>query len=216
MQAPVTVMRQPDPPPSACPLQDSPNCRAWGQQAVTSPSTRLQDMCQWHPTPLHHPLHGLHPSSPMTPGKMLHHLDERDCNGLLLLRGVHACMSNYIYSPCSRLEYSMLVIAWLQLGLKLFHTRQLKNDQSSSRRSVQQMYACRASRFRPTMAAVRKAKYRFSTLRSRVMHRSASGSQMGDMPTRNASSSLSVQLSGQFFTPLPLLHILLAFQAWHW
>ena len=48
------------------------------------------------------------------------------------------------------------------------------------------------------MTAVRKAKYRFSTLRSRVMHRSASGSQMGDsmQPMREASS-LSVQLSGK-------------------
>ena len=45
------------------------------------------------------------------------------------------------------------------------------------------------------MAIVRKAKYRFSTLRSRVMHRSASGSQMGDL--QRQSSSLSVQLSGQ-------------------
>ena len=55
--------------------------------------------------------------------------------------------------------------------------------------------ACRSSRFRPTMAIVRKAKYRFSTLRSRVMHRSASGSQIGDL--QRQGSSLSVQLSGQ-------------------
>ena len=41
--------------------------------------------------------------------------------------------------------------------------------------------ACRSSRFRPTMAIVRKAKYPFSTLRSRVMHSSASGSQIGDL-----------------------------------
>ena len=48
------------------------------------------------------------------------------------------------------------------------------------------------------MTAVRKAKYRFSTLRSRVMHRSASGSQAGDaMQAAREPCSLSVQLSGQ-------------------
>ena len=53
------------------------------------------------------------------------------------------------------------------------------------------------------MAIVRKAKYRFSTLRSRVMHRSASGSQIGDLQRQN--SSLSVQLSG-WSTSLTLPH----------
>ena len=52
------------------------------------------------------------------------------------------------------------------------------------------------------MTAVRKAKYRFSTLRSRVMHRSASGSQVGDaMQAAREPSSLSVQLSGQCISP---------------
>ena len=58
------------------------------------------------------------------------------------------------------------------------------------------------------MTAVRKAKYRFSTLRSRVTHRSASGSQVGDaMQAAHEPSSLSVQLSGQCISPRPCLAI---------
>ena len=53
------------------------------------------------------------------------------------------------------------------------------------------------------MTAVRKAKYRFSTLRSRVMHRSASGSQVGELPCRPLESPQASLCScpGQCISP---------------